>query len=104
MENIKAQNQKIIFSFLDDAGDKGFTNTTSWNFVVKGHEFNAKSPRWGIVVKKGPDVPEYITEGDYILIEPLMWTHGFKIEGTKYWATDFAKIIGSVKDKPAGLF
>lgn len=100
----KTLRNNIIFKFLDEANDKGFTNTTDWNFVVKGHEFNAKSPRWGIVVRKGEDVPAHIQEGDYILIEPLMWSVNFKIDDVKYWSTNSEKVIGSLKTPPTGTF
>lgn len=102
----KAFRDKILFKFLDEEDQKGFTNTTEWNFVVKGHEFNAKSPRWGKVIRVGGTVPAHIQEGDYILIEPLMWTIGFTVDDdkTKYWATDYQKVIGSLKTPPTGIF
>lgn len=100
---IKPQGQKIIFQFIDDANAKGFSNTTSWNFEVKTHEHNAQSPRWGKVILTGTTV-KGIESGDYVLIEPLMWTHGFTVEEVKYWATDFVKVIGSLKEEPTGIF
>lgn len=104
LENIKTLAHNIIFEFLDEANNKGFTNTTSWNFVVKTHKDNAQNPRWGKVISTGPTVPDHIAVGDYILIEPLMWTHGFLIDGKKYWSTNLSKVIGSLKEEPTGIF
>lgn len=100
----KAHGQKIVFEFSDGANEKGFTNVTDWNFEVKTHESNAQSPRWVKVVLTGPDVPAHITAGGYVLVEPLMWTHGFKVDGVKYWATDYAKVIGALNEAPTGTF
>lgn len=103
IDQLKPKGQKIIFQFLDEANQKGFTNKTDWNFVVKTHEHNAKSPRWAKVIVAGPKATG-INTGDYVLVEPLMWTHGFEIEEVKYWATDFEKLVGTLKEEPTGIF
>lgn len=100
----KAYGQKIIFQFLEHATGKGFTNKTAWDFEVKTHEDNAKNPRWAVVVLVGPDVPAHIQPGNFVMIEPLMWTHGFEVDTVKYWATDHAKVIGAVTEKPTGIY
>lgn len=51
------------------------------------------TPKWGKVIKKGPNVSEDIVVGQYVLIEPLQWTLGTKFEGVQMWKTDESKII-----------
>jgi hypothetical protein len=104
LDNIRALGEKIIFQFMDDANEKGFTNKTSWGLEVKTHDDNAKNPRWVKVIKTGPRVPDHVTIGSYVLVEPLMWTMSYKIGGEKFWATDYAKVIGALPEKPHGIY
>jgi hypothetical protein len=104
LDNVRPLGEKIMFQFLDDANDKGFTNTTSWGFQSKTHDDNAKNPRWVKVINVGPRVPEHVKPGSYVLVEPLMWTVNFKINDEKFWATDYSKVIGALPEKPHGIY
>lgn len=88
----------IIFQFEDELatanGIKQFKETTSWGFDLRSNfDHNTKAPRWGIVVAVGPDVSEEIKEGTAILIEPLKWTEGVKLEGEHYWMTNEDQVL-----------
>lgn len=98
--------KNILFQFVEEAtqGQRGFTNSTAWGFVVNTHQDNASLPRWGKVVKVGPEVNEHITEGSYILIEPLMWTANMSLNDEKYWSTNTDKIIAYQQEEPQGIY
>lgn len=99
---IKAIADHIIFQFLDETMEGYFQETTSWGFKlgVKDHEASASSPRWGKVLSKGPDCPDFIREEQYILIEPLMWTKGVDFEDTKVWMTTTEKVLAMSEEIP----
>lgn len=103
LSNHKIIGNKFIFQFIEDITNSSFNNKTSWGFEVKNVRDDIKTPRWGKVVKVGHTV-ESLNVNDYVLIEPLMWTHGFEIEGTKYWCSATEKIIGHMEQEPTGIF
>lgn len=89
----------ILFQFVEDTQNGSFENATDWGFVIKNRVDDPKSPRWGKVLKVGPDV-EYVVEGDYILIEKLMWTSNMTYENVKFWKTNEEHVLIVSKEKP----
>ena len=77
---IKPLNDSVIFEFLDTISSGAFAAKTKSGIILtnKNSDDNAQLPRWGKVFAVGPSVSE-VKEGDYILIAPLRWTLGFKL-------------------------
>jgi len=89
----------VMFKFLESTGGaKGkFTSRkTESGIIIPTLDSEQKLPRWGVVVAAGPDAA--VVEGEYILIEALMWTFGVEFEGEKIWKTDDAKIMMVTED------
>lgn len=78
---IKPLNDSIIFEFLDTISAGHFATKTQSGIILgsKNPTENAQTPRWGKVHAVGPDVID-IKVGDFILIEALRWTLGFKLD------------------------
>jgi hypothetical protein len=85
----------ILFIFADDFRGGLFQEKTDWGFEVRGdHSNTSKEARWGKVVAVGPDVSEEdVQKGNYIYIEPLMWTKGIVHDGVNIWKTDLTKVM-----------
>jgi len=100
---IKPLRDNVLFQFLNETETSlgKFKETTSFGLEIisKDADDSAKKARWGIVTNIGPEVKEVI-QGDYIFIEPLMWTDFFKHEGMKYWKTDESKVLLISKEMP----
>jgi hypothetical protein len=104
IESYKPLKKNIVFSFIQTISTGVFSNETDWGLTVRNQVEDVKTPRWALVEAVGPEVPERISVGSYILIEQLMWTEGFKVGEVKKWATSFEKVMASSADKPNGLF
>ncbi len=78
---IKPLNDSIIFEFLDTISAGHFATKTKSGIILgnKNANENAQTPRWGKVHAIGPDVVD-VKVGDFILIEALRWTLGFKLD------------------------
>lgn len=102
MTQLSALRNNILFKFLDETGgSKGmFTDRkTPGGIVLPTLQSEQKDSRWGLVTHVGPDV-DGVSPGDYIFIEPLMWSFGTVVDGEKLWKTDDTKIL-FVTDDPA---
>ena len=99
---IRCPKQRILFKFYDETAKGRFVPKTEWGFELKRETEDMKDMRWGIATAVGPNV-KHVKVGDYILIEPLMWTLNFEFEGEKYWATDEEKIVAVSDEEPVGL-
>jgi co-chaperonin GroES (HSP10) len=96
---MKVIKNSILFKFLDETKDGGFKNKTSWGFEILDRRENTKHPRWGEVIAVGPKT-KAVKKGDYILIEPLMWTLGIEVDSTKFWSTNEDKVLLVSKELP----
>ena len=99
---LKALGNRIIFKFVQNVTDGKFGASTSWGFQIQTQNDDPKFARWGEVTHLGPDV-EGINVGDYILIEPLMWTNNMELEDGKVWGTNTEKVIAVTSVEPKGL-
>ena len=85
----------IMFQFLDETGGaKGkFTDRKygETGIIIPVLDSSQKLPRWGKVVAAGPEAQ--VVEGEYILIEALMWSYGIDFDGEKLWKTDDSKVM-----------
>jgi hypothetical protein len=89
----------ILFKFVEDTGKGFFKNKTSWGFEVVKKQDDTKYARWGEVLAVGKKVKN-VQVGQYILIEPLMWTLGVEHNGQKFWATNEEKVMLVSKEIP----
>lgn len=99
---MKPTRQNIEFEFLEDIADGGFKNNTDWGFEIRDRVEDVKIPRWGKVRGVGAEVTG-VEIGDYILIEPLMWTESLTYKGDKYRFTNEEKVLAKSKSKPIGI-
>lgn len=90
----------VVFIEEYSKSGKGFTQTTDWGFDIEGDHTNSTEPRWAKVIAKGPDAAEEIVNGQYVLIEPLMWTPGFKHDDVNIWKTDSSKVLCTSINNP----
>ena len=101
----------ILFALLERVNVKGmFMEETKWGFqVMPGGNVNQKQHdgfyrsidrgRWGKVLTIGPDCKE-VKVGDYVCVEPQMWTNAFEYDGIQIRKTDETKIMLISKEKP----
>lgn len=94
MINAKALHDTIIFTFEDAISNGTFMDkTASGLYLGFVREETVKAARPGRVHAVGPLVKE-VKVGDRILIEALMWSDSYNLDGKKYWNTSEAKVIG----------
>jgi co-chaperonin GroES (HSP10) len=95
---ITALKDSIIFQFTDvDVRNGRFVETSaSGIYLGSSHDSNAKSARNGKVIAVGPLV-EDVEVGNVVLIEPLMWTESFKVDGEMFWKTAEPKVMAIVE-------
>jgi co-chaperonin GroES (HSP10) len=98
MNQFRPINSRLVFEFVDRTQGGNFTNKTSWGFEIQQKTDEIKRPRWGKVLQVGSDISA-VKEGQYVLIEPMMWTLGFEHEGKSYWTTSEEKVM-AVADQP----
>lgn len=94
MHKLRPLGNTILFQFLDETrGPQGsFTERTRSGLIIPTLQRTQRGERWGKVVAVAPGVPN-VNEGDYILIEPLMWTRNAELDGVKYWKTNADKVM-----------
>jgi len=108
---LRAIRNSFLFAFLQKQNDHGyFAESTEWGFDVIAHKdpkkeghaaFDAtlKQGRWGRVVLIGNDCDD-VKVGDYVCLEPMMWTNGFKHDGIMIHKSDETKVMLISKEKP----
>ena len=99
MSKLRPLGNTILFKFLDQTGgSKGaFSERTRSGLIIPQLQSTQKGERWGEIIAVGDDVTE-VAVGDYILIEPLMWTPGEIFEGEKVWKTNHDKVMVVTND------
>ena len=100
--NLRCPKTRIIFQFCEEVNSGSFDNKTDWGFEIKKPTEDVKVPRWAEVKVIGKDVKS-IKPGQFILVEPLMWTLSFMHQGQKYWATAEHKLIAMSETRPTGM-
>ncbi len=88
----------VMFQFLESTGgDKGrFHGVTKSGIILSPTAEHQRKHKWGRVLFAGPKAE--VKEGDYILIESLMWMEGTKVDGIPMWKTDDSKILAVTDD------
>jgi co-chaperonin GroES (HSP10) len=100
MSTLRPLGNTILFTFLDaTSGSAGkFTERTRGGLIIPQLQSTQKGERWGKVTHIGPDV-EGIAVGEFILIEPMMWTTHEVFEGEKVWKTNDTKVMAVTDDE-----
>lgn len=101
----------ILFAFLQQTTAHGmFVDQTKWGFeLTPGSYLHGKDRehfqramdigRWAKVLAVGPECKE-VQVGDYICIEPTMYSNSFEYDGVKIRKTDETKVMLLSKEKP----
>jgi co-chaperonin GroES (HSP10) len=89
----------ILFQFLDETnGAHGsFSERTRSGLIIPTLSTTQKGERWGKVIAVGPKV-EGILPGDFVMVEPLMWTRRVELDGENIWKTNTDKIMMVTSD------
>ncbi len=86
----------IFFTFAEASSGGMFVPKSSSGIIMTNLDISHnKSPKWGKVLLKGPDVNEDIVIGQYVLIKPLQWTIGATFQDEKFWKTDQTNILAT---------
>jgi co-chaperonin GroES (HSP10) len=99
MATLHPLNNVVMFKFLEDTGgQKGrfHEQVRASGIIIPTTVGAQKVHRWGQVFAAGPKAE--VKEGDYILVEALMWMEGIKWEDGKVWKTDDSKILAVTDD------
>jgi hypothetical protein len=104
----------ILFAFLQSTNAKGyFVEKTNWGFELAAptdaqragnNVFNRtlQEGRWARVLTIGPEC-KTVEVGDYICVEPMMWTNSFTHDSVRIYKTDESKVMLISKEKPDTL-
>lgn len=85
----------FLFRF-EESGKYGmFTEKVGLIEVVANADMSAKTPRWAIVEKIGPDVGDKgIVPGARVLIDALRWSLAIKLsDGSSVWKSDETNVL-----------
>lgn len=97
---MKALNDSIIFTFREKVRNGMFVpdeKSMGGLIVIANAEDSSKKLRTVDVKVVGPAVKE-VKVGDAIIVEPLMWTDEFKLDGVSYWKTTEKHVIAIVEE------
>lgn len=101
----------FLFSFVQNQNAKGaFEEETSWGFkITPGKDFQGQdneafnkaiqNGRWAMVLITGPECEE-VVKGDFVCLEPAMWTSAVDFDGLKVRRSDESKVMLISKEKP----
>jgi len=100
LSKLRPLGNAVLFQFLDDTGgEKGqFVERTRSGIILPTMKSEQKRERWARVVAAGPEALN-ISTGNFIMIEPLMWTSNEVFDGQKIWKTDSTKILMVTSDE-----
>lgn len=89
----------VLFQFLDatEGAEGAFSERSRAGLIIPRLQATQKGERWGKVIAVGPEAADILI-GDYVLIEPLMWTLNGRIASEKFWKTNADKIMAVTND------
>lgn len=100
IEGLSPSGSYILFTFTNDLWNGTVSNTTKWGFEYQVSTAGVEQPaRWGLVHAVGEDVTK-VKPGQYIYIEPLMWTEYQVYNDRKIWWTSELKVLGVSDEAP----
>lgn len=108
---VRPLHDSFLFAFLQNqTGDGNFIEQTKSGIVIpgvgnrqaQGHaafDRSIKEGRWAMVLATGPECKE-IKNGDFVCIEPNMWTNSVEHDGIKIRKSDESKVMAISKERP----
>lgn len=108
---LRALHNGLIVRPLEKTNSKGYVEeSTSWGFEIQADkngqgqgngafERTISRAHWAEVLVIGDECEE-IEVGDFVCIEPQMWTNTFELDGITARKTDESKIIAVQKEEP----
>jgi co-chaperonin GroES (HSP10) len=89
----------VVFQFEEGVSASGtFKEKTDWGFEIKEDATQGgDSHRIVNVIATGPECVN-VQAGMKVVVEALMWTNQFDVNGSQYWKTDESKIIAIMDD------
>lgn len=97
---LRPLNDTFLFAFVNETNQGRFIERNRQGFILTNLDYEAQSKfaRWGKVLAVGPDITEFKI-GDLVLIEPKMWTLGFKHDDINIWKSDLSKVLATGEDE-----
>lgn len=108
---IRPLHNSFLFAFLQQQTAEGnFMETTKSGLLLPGYgnrqreahaafDRSLKEGRWALVLATGPKCKE-VQEGDYVCLEPNMWTNSVEHDGIKIRKSDETKVMLISKERP----
>jgi len=108
---LRALRNNFLFAFIEKQNKKGyFIEQTNWGFEMYddknpnglGHtafDKSVKQGRWGKVLTIGPEC-EIVKVGDYVCLEPQMWTNSFTYDDVMIRRSDETQVMIISEEKP----
>ncbi len=108
---MRALHNGLLVRPLQETNSKGYVEEqTAWGFKVHackdgqgaGHtafDRSLKRGAWAEVIVTGNECEE-IEVGDFICVEPQMWTNTFDLNGVMVRKTDETKVLAITKEEP----
>ncbi len=91
--SIKAVNDKVIGRM---ANPPSGTKTLASGIIIKDKDMDVSGigPRWFEITSVGPEGPDYLKAGDYVLVEHGRWSNKLTVGLDDYiWLLDNEKIL-----------
>lgn len=85
----------FLFKFEETANGGMFREKVGLIEVVSNTDMSAKTPRWAVVEKIGPEVSDPgIVPGARVLIDALRWSLAIKLsDGSSVWKSDELNVL-----------
>lgn len=99
--NVTPLYDRIFFRFTENLTNSNFMpKTKSGIFISDNYDFSeVHRPKWGEVLKCGPNTSDDIKNSKYILIEPAKWTTRIEVDGITFWQTEEKFILAVTDDE-----
>lgn len=95
-EKLELFRKDFTFEFIDEVTSDGFFNSSSIIYTPSDKTDNRRARE--VLVKIVSDKCEFVKSGDKVLLEALMWTVGFDVNGEKTWISDEDKILAYIEE------
>lgn len=82
----------FTFKFVDTVTKDGFFDKGSDTIITFSDKTENKRAREVIIEEVGEKC-QYVKKGDRVILEALMWTVGFDLNGEKTWISNESKIL-----------
>ncbi len=74
-------------------GVNQFQEETDWGFEFVRVDDTTQSARWVTVLAVGPECDPNVQPGMRVLLDKLMWSEAFEVDGEEYWRSDSDQVL-----------